>query len=244
MPCPKCHYEPTLSELQSSPDKCPSCGVYYAKVAAAKGADIPAAAQSSGHASASKVSFSDWVNANPAVRPAGALILGLVIGYFAGREHVKYEIRTAIQDSFSGISTAFSGLGNSQKPSTLKKPSPAKSTSLLVSARLLDKAYREGEYGRDSLVMDLEFSNNSGSDVRAFDGVVTFTDLLGNEIMAANVAVNDPVNARGIIKWTGVIDYNQFISRHKEFRYSELNNMRTSFNLGKILYADGRQESF
>lgn len=32
MQCPKCGYEPTMSEIQSSPDQCPSCGVYYAKV--------------------------------------------------------------------------------------------------------------------------------------------------------------------------------------------------------------------
>lgn len=32
MQCPKCSYEPTLSETQASPDACPSCGVIYAKV--------------------------------------------------------------------------------------------------------------------------------------------------------------------------------------------------------------------
>lgn len=32
MQCPKCSYEPTLSEITQSPDCCPSCGVYYAKV--------------------------------------------------------------------------------------------------------------------------------------------------------------------------------------------------------------------
>jgi len=33
MQCPKCSYEPTMSEMASSPDQCPKCGVYYAKVA-------------------------------------------------------------------------------------------------------------------------------------------------------------------------------------------------------------------
>ncbi len=32
MQCPKCSYEPTMAEIQASPDKCPSCGVYYKKV--------------------------------------------------------------------------------------------------------------------------------------------------------------------------------------------------------------------
>lgn len=32
MQCPKCGYEPTMSEMQTTPDECPKCGVYYAKV--------------------------------------------------------------------------------------------------------------------------------------------------------------------------------------------------------------------
>lgn len=29
MQCPKCRYEPTLSELQKKPEDCPACGVNY-----------------------------------------------------------------------------------------------------------------------------------------------------------------------------------------------------------------------
>lgn len=32
MICPKCAYEPTMTEMQGSPEQCPGCGVYYAKV--------------------------------------------------------------------------------------------------------------------------------------------------------------------------------------------------------------------
>ena len=38
MQCPNCKYEPTLTELQGSPEQCPSCGVYYAKAAQQKAA--------------------------------------------------------------------------------------------------------------------------------------------------------------------------------------------------------------
>ncbi|MNZ32172.1 hypothetical protein D3C78_494940 [compost metagenome] len=49
MQCPKCRYEPTLAEMQESPDKCPSCGVYYANALASAraefgGKDLPMAA--------------------------------------------------------------------------------------------------------------------------------------------------------------------------------------------------------
>ena len=29
MKCPKCGYEPTMSEIQTSPDDCPKCGINY-----------------------------------------------------------------------------------------------------------------------------------------------------------------------------------------------------------------------
>lgn len=34
MQCPACNYEPTVSEQTSSPDQCPSCHRFYAKIAA------------------------------------------------------------------------------------------------------------------------------------------------------------------------------------------------------------------
>ncbi|WP_440467119.1 hypothetical protein ACKI1H_29160 [Pseudomonas sp. YH-1] len=36
MQCPKCGYEPTLNEMQASPDSCTSCGVIYAKLQGGK----------------------------------------------------------------------------------------------------------------------------------------------------------------------------------------------------------------
>ncbi|MFQ5663697.1 MAG: hypothetical protein ACE5HL_07690 [Terriglobia bacterium] len=35
--------------------------------------------------------------------------VSLVVGYFAGREHVKYEIRSAMQDALSGVSGILGG---------------------------------------------------------------------------------------------------------------------------------------
>lgn len=37
------------------------------------------------------------------------LLLGLLVGYFAGREHVKYEIRATFTRAAEGVANAFSG---------------------------------------------------------------------------------------------------------------------------------------
>lgn len=36
MQCPKCGYEPTMSEIAESPEQCPSCDVFYAKAKASR----------------------------------------------------------------------------------------------------------------------------------------------------------------------------------------------------------------
>ena len=42
MKCPKCAHEPTLTEIQNSPDSCPSCGVIYEKYRQAQARPAPA----------------------------------------------------------------------------------------------------------------------------------------------------------------------------------------------------------
>lgn len=245
MQCPKCGYEPSLSEMQSSPDSCVSCGVYYAKLKQStsdtpvqKKQELPvheAVFTTPNSASVNKVTFQDWVNSNPSVRFAGVLVFGLVIGYFAGREHVKYEIKSAISDGLSGLSAALTG-GQGQKPEPKKLELPK---SYPIKAELVSKGFYEGQYGQDAITISVSFQNATGKDVRAFDGVMVFTDLLDNEIMRSTVAVNDQVAASGILTWEGTIDYNQFKDSHQGLRYSEPDATKMKFILKKVLFADG-----
>ena len=54
-----------------------------------------------------------------------ALVVGLVCGYFIGREHVKYELRSAMSEAFSGIGegmkNVLGGESTSKKESASKK---------------------------------------------------------------------------------------------------------------------------
>ncbi len=254
MQCPKCGYEPSLSETQSSPDSCVSCGVYYSKL---KQAALEASTQNGqelpGQAAAptkretapapetvNKVTFEDWMNSNPSVRLVGVLVIGLVIGYFAGREHVKYEIKSAISDGLSGFSTALTGRQD-QKPEPKKLELPK---SYPIKAELVSKGFYEGGYGQDAITLSIVFKNGTDKDVRAFDGVMIFTDLLDNEILRSNVAVNDLVAASGSLSWDGSIDYNQFKDTHKGLRYSEPESTKMKFILKKVLFADGAVKEF
>ncbi|WP_339521730.1 hypothetical protein [Pseudomonas sp. EA_35y_Pfl2_R111] len=260
MQCPVCDHEASVSEF-GDPAKCPACGVYYDKAlsnqrrlenassnAREKSGPEPVADNLKYKANAehpiggevSKVKFSDWLNSNPHMKVVGALVFGLVVGYFVGREHVKYEIQSALQNSFKGLAGAFSG---ARVAEPVKLAQKAKAPSV-VSAAFIRKDYSEGEYGQGTIDIVLDFKNDSQEDIRAFDGVLHFTDLLGNAIIDSNVAVNETVQAGKILSWKGAIKYNKFIDRHKNFRFAEDGNIKLSFDLKKVLYADGRLQEY
>ncbi|WAC45577.1 hypothetical protein OU997_05240 [Pseudomonas sp. SL4(2022)] len=213
--------------------------MYYAKVSVS-----PAAAGSGLVADNSikpAIKFTDWLDSNPRMKIVGALLLGIAVGYFAGREHVKYEIKSAIQGSFSELAGAFSGANKSQQGRSEVKvavePGP-------VSASFIRKSYRDDGSGQDSIDIVLDFTNTGPVDIRAFDGVLQFTDLLGNKILDSKVAVNDLVAAGKILSWQGSIDYNQYIDRHKNFRFADEGSIKLNFVLNKVLYADGRLQEY
>lgn len=51
----------------------------------------------------------------------GALIIGLVCGYFLGREHIKYEMRSAIEEAFTGFGKGLQNIWSGDKD-TKEKP--------------------------------------------------------------------------------------------------------------------------
>lgn len=63
MQCPKCGYEPTLKELQSSPGDCVACGVNFDKYQQIQAREAEAAAQR-------KASAANLANVSPVVRAA------------------------------------------------------------------------------------------------------------------------------------------------------------------------------
>ena len=150
----------------------------------------------------------------------------MVFGYFAGREHIKYEIRSAVETGIKGIQQSLkSGIdyqsSEGKDQAKIKKPSePA-----VFKVSLLEKNFREANYSTgisNAITFAVSFQNLMGKDIRAFDGSLQFTDLLDNTILKAGLAVNDPVDASSTLKWKGELDYNQFRDSHKRLRNANL----------------------
>src|SRR5271163_4995948 len=94
-------------------------------------------------------------------------------GYFVGREHVKYELREAMRQLPERIAAI-------QAPPPAANPAPAPRAPALIGATLGSKTFHQSNPGagdfQDAIQFSIMFENKSGKDIRAYDGLVTFTD--------------------------------------------------------------------
>lgn len=259
--CPKCEYTRTSRDTAPAYE-CPRCGVIYAKArprlsgqrdtqnedtrspniqkSDTRSIDIEIPTTSTFR----EVLASSVSTLNTRQKQIGIAIVvaSFLLGYVAGREHIKYEIRSAFQDTAAGLKNIFSGGAAKSEVSKPKTVKQAQASPILP--KLVRKGTRDGEYGRSSITFAIVFSNATGKNVRAFDGTLLFTDLLGNEIHGAKLAVNDPISAGGSLEWEGKLDYNQFISSHERLKNFELENTKVVFTLKRILFEDGEVKEY
>jgi hypothetical protein len=127
-------------------------------------------------------------------------------------------------------------------------PSP---TEKLSEPPAFKVVLREKNYRQDNerlfqnvITFALAFTNITGKDIRAFDGVIRFTDLLDNEIYSSQVAVNEPVASGATLEWTGSMHYNKYIDSHQHLKNETYENLKVYFKARKILFADGTTKEF
>ena len=177
---------------------------------------------------------------------------GLIVGFFGGREYLKYEIRRTFTSAAEQLREGFKGIADKDpdKKSTRAAPAsrasssgPAPMTAQLTS-KGFHKADRESFEFDDYITFTIAFDNVSGKDIRAFEGVLKFFDLLDNEILSSKLVINDRVKAGAKFSWEGGIDYNQFLAAHERLRGEPQENLKTRFEVRKVLFADGTTQKF
>lgn len=177
-----------------------------------------------------------------------ACIACLIVGYFVGREHLKYQMRSAMQDAVKEMQSGFaSALGGNTDQEESKAPeTPAEDQPLTVE--LLKKGFSPKDLDNSKFEEDvtftLNFANKTGKDIRAFDGVLEFTDLLGNRIIASKVEINERVAQGASLNWDGALEYNQFMNDHERLRSEPKENLKVAFHANKVLFADNTTKEY
>lgn len=176
-------------------------------------------------------------------------LICLVIGYFAGREHLKYQMRTAMQDVVKEMQAGFASALGENGTSTPKPTEPETKTEdqpltvALVKKGFDPKDIENGKFEED-VTFTLQFANKTGKDIRAFDGVLEFTDLLGNRVIGSKVEINQRIGAGQTLNWEGALEYNQFMDDHQRLRSEPMENLKVAFHARKILFADNSTKEY
>lgn len=158
-------------------------------------------------------------------------------------------------DLFEQTSTTLQNSGNNPKSvedaiaDRLKKKKVV-STEVLqpLKIELVNKGFKAANFKdndyQNQITFQLSISNSLEKDIRAFDGVVTFTDLLDNEIISLRLEINEPIKALSKARWSGAIDYNQFMDTHRRLRTESENNLKVRFVTRKVLFTDGTTKNY
>ncbi|WP_420209178.1 zinc-ribbon domain-containing protein [Candidatus Electronema sp. JC] len=246
--CPKCGHK---SEGKQQAE-CSACGIIYAKFSSDK---VQKPKQLPVSHVEQRQSAPPLEENTPELRKitilvwAMSAIICLVAGYFAGREHVKYELRQTLKIAAEGVTKSFNTafLGGVEPEKKVELPNQKPKEPAPFSVVLNNKVFQEADFEagrRDAILFSLNFKNLTGKDIRAFDGKILFTDMLDNIILYSGLAVNDPIFSGGQIEWIGEISYNQFMDSHQGLKNADFKNIKINFNPKKILFFDGSTKEF
>lgn len=171
----------------------------------------------------------------------------LAIGYFGGREYLQYQIRSTMHDAAAQIQSSVAGVTSApaEAPATAPAEKPEEQP---IAVSLEKKGFKSKDiYNHDfedDITFTLRFANNTEKEIRAFDGIVVFTDLLDNRILGLKTEINERIAKGQTLTWPGALEYNQFIDSHQRLRSEPKENLKVSFLTGKILFADGTSKDY
>lgn len=80
---------------------------------------------------------------------------------------------------------------------------------------------------------------------RAIKGVIEFADLFGEVHFQVRSTINIPISPSKKVTEKGIgFKYNQFLAKHKWMRSTKLKNMKVTYKVISIIYADGTTKKF
>jgi len=239
--CPKCNYERKDTDI--NPEwECPSCGVAYVKAQKKIETPAPAKKKTANKSYATEVATSED---NLKVKFLITGFVCLIIGYFAGREHLKYEVRSSMEGAFSSIKKGFSPDKEKsfieEKVSDIKKALKPNFVTPVVSNKRFEKYKYE-----ENIWFDITWDTSDlKKTTRAIKGVLIFADIFGETKFQIKKTINEPLTPNSSFTEKGVgFDFNQFKDSHKWMLTTDLKDMTFKYDVKNIIYTDGTSESF
>jgi hypothetical protein len=122
---------------------------------------------------------------------------------------------------------------------------PAVNPARLLQPKLLKKGYSDEAQGQ-MIWLDVDFDTSQlPKPTRAIKGALVISDLFGDPMMRIYWTINDKLIPGETYSEKGTnFAYNEFLSHHQWVRFTEVEDMRASFEISDIIYEDGEQASW
>lgn len=178
------------------------------------------------------------------------LIAGLIVGFFAGMEYKKYQIRSILNqtaDEINNIFDIFTPEDNTIKEAR-REPESNLTAKLkqVVDVEVVDKGFTSADFSNgpyDSTInFSFKFINNGFKDVRGVQGVVIFYDIFDNEVYRSSISYDDGVPAQRSVIWKAGISFNQFMDSDVKLKSMDLEDLKYEWVPNTIIYTDGTKE--
>ncbi len=111
----------------------------------------------------------------------------------------------------------------------------------IVDVQCIRKGYKEFDY-EEYITYNFIIHNKSNKDIRAIKGVISFTNLFGDEINSLGFVYDEPIKSGRKNNYNATTDYNNFIDKDRALRNKDLKDLKVIWKPEKIIYSDGSTE--
>lgn len=121
-----------------------------------------------------------------------------------------------------------------------REPAPNGASPLTVA--LVGKGIPTSEDSK--MRLSVGFSNRTGKPIRAFEGVLKFTDLDDRSLFTSKISVSALIAEGGSINWDERVDPDKLDARGKKLVDADKDSLRAVFVPRKVFYVDGSVQQF
>jgi hypothetical protein len=117
-----------------------------------------------------------------------------------------------------------------------------------LNVKLLEKdtfqAAAEGQDNPNKVTLSVAFENLSGKPIRAFEGVLKFTDQADKKIYSSKISVSALISEGASLHWDERVDAGKLGDNGKGLLSEDRENLKAVFQVKKVFFVDGTVKKY
>ncbi|WP_025742392.1 hypothetical protein [Aquimarina pacifica] len=110
--------------------------------------------------------------------------------------------------------------------------------SNIIDVQCIRKGYKEYDY-EQFITYNFIIHNKSEKDIRAVKGLISFTNLFGDEINSLGFVYDESIKSGRKNNYNATTDYNQYVDRDRDLKNKDLKDLKVIWKPEKIIFSDG-----